>query len=182
MSITMNNNHENTMKNLEQYRKEPGFTVPDGYYDDLYEKMMGRIAVEHHKSKNNKKYFWFSIGGSAVAATIALLVTVTILNQNIPTDYVAGNITKTLQIEQPTVSNSNSKIVQTIELTPTPELNEVQEIGTGSSKIIKNTTVASSNKENIVDIEDPVYEFYAEDARSDQFQEALMDLECYYEF
>lgn len=182
MSITMNNNPENTMKKLEEYRKEPGFTVPDGYYDDLYEKMMGRVAMEHQKTKNNKKYFRFSIGGSAVAATIALFVTITILNQNNPSDFVADTEKITPKIEKTTSTISEPTLAQTSDNTINSEDFDTSKSGTGTSKSAIKTNSASTYTEKSVDLEDPVLEFYAEDARSDQFQEALMDLECYYEF
>lgn len=182
MSITMNNNPENTMKKLEEYRKEPGFTVPDGYYDDLYEKMMSRVAIEHHKSNNQKRVFRFSMFGSAAAAAIALLVTVTILNQNNPSDFVADTERIAPKIEQTTTVNSETTVAQTSDNTINSEDFDIPKSGTGTSKSAIKTNSASTYTEKSVDLEDPVLEFYAEDARSDQFQEALMDLECYYEF
>lgn len=178
----MNNNHENTMKKLEEYRKEPGFTVPDGYYDDLYEKMMSRIAVEHHKTNNHKKFFRFSMVGSAAAAVVAFVVTISFLNQNPSTNLVVDNLTNTTQVEQITPEKSNSVNIQSSEEIQTPEVLNIVEVSSGSSKIALKSTSVSTYSDNNVDIEDPVLEFYAEDVRSDQFQEALMDLECYYEF
>lgn len=178
----MNNNQENIMKKLEEYRKEPGFTVPDGYYDDLYEKMMGRIAVEHHKTKNQNKVFRFSMFGTAAAAAIALLVTVTILNQNEPTNYVSDIVKTAPNIEQSTISNSETTVAQIPnEVSETKPIN-TENVGNGASKTTKISNSTSTNSDNSIDLEDPVLEFYAEDTRSDQFQEALMDLECYYEF
>jgi hypothetical protein len=178
----MNNNQENIMKKLEEYRKEPGFTVPDGYYDDLYEKMMGRIAVEHHKTKNQNKVFRFSMFGTAAAAAVALLVTVTILNQNEPTNYVSDIVKTAPKIEQSTISNSEITVAQIPnEVSETKSVN-TENVGNGASKTTKISNSTSTNSDNSIDLEDPVLEFYAEDTRSDQFQEALMDLECYYEF
>lgn len=177
-----NNNQKNTMKKLEEYRKEPGFTVPDGYYDDLYEKMMGRVAVEHHKSTNQKRFFRVSIFGSAAAAAIALLVTVTVLNQNDPTNYVAEIAKITPKIEQSSLSNSENSVAQLpLEVSENKSVSD-QKVANGTSKTSKINDTPSTNSDNIIDLEDPVLEFYAEDARSDQFQETLMDLECYYEF
>lgn len=56
----MNNNPENVMKNLESYGKETGFTVPDGYYDDLYQKMMGKVVVEKQKTHHRRQILKFS--------------------------------------------------------------------------------------------------------------------------
>lgn len=178
----MNNNHENTMKKLEEYRKEPGFTVPDGYYDDLYEKMMSRVSVEHHRSNKQKRIFRFSMVGSAAAAAIALLVTVNLLNQNNPTDFVTDVNENISKIEQTSTVPLNTEVAQTTEIISNSEISNKSRNGNGTSKSVNKPTNVSTYTNNSVDIEDPVLEFYEEDARSDQFQEALMDLECYYEF
>ncbi|PKP19426.1 MAG: hypothetical protein CVU04_06050, partial [Bacteroidetes bacterium HGW-Bacteroidetes-20] len=84
--------------------------------------------------------------------------------------------------EQITPEKSNSGNAQSSEKIQKPEVMNTIEVSSGSSKIAKKSTLVSTYSDNNVDIEDPVLEFYAEDVRSDQFQEVLMDLECYYEF
>lgn len=185
MSIIMNNNPENVMKNLESYGKETGFTFPDGYYDDLYQKMMGKVSVEKHKITHRKQLIRFSIVSGA-AATIALFITLNIIFKSDDIQPLINSeafVTKMEDkvnpnnISAPTITENNSHNVNSQEVKKTEKRsqstsksNKSASIAAKYDKMTDETTVFS------------VVEFYEDDARSDEFQETLMDLECYYDF
>jgi hypothetical protein len=182
----MNNNPENIMKKLESYGKETGFTVPDGYYDDLYTKMMGKIAVEKQKTTHRKQLLRFSLVSGA-AATVALLITLNfILNTSdvqplSQPNPLMGKVKDSLHLNSPSapvyaensaIDASSSTDAEQRETKPsaTPAKEKSASTSKATEKLTDETTVLS------------VMEFYEEDARSDEFTETLMDLECYYDF
>ena len=182
----MNNNPENIMKKLESYGKETGFTVPDGYYDDLYSKMMGKIAVEKQKTTHRKQLLRFSLVSGA-AATVALLITLNfILNTSdvqplSQPNPLMGKVKDSLHL------NSTSAPVyaenRAIEAT-SPSVAEQPEATTNVAPPKERNASTSKPAEKLTDETTvlSVMEFYEEDARSDEFTETLMDLECYYDF
>ena len=173
------------MKKLEEYRKEPGFTSPEGYYDDLYNKMMERVTSENIKTNNHKKILWFSIMGTAAAAAIAVFVTFTFLHQNNQTDTFAEAKTSILHVDQESIEESPIMVADLSQITEIEfKAKPIQSVDQRSKAKNKSSSYLSNTETSIVG-EDPLYsvlEFYEDDLLSDQFQEALMDLECYYEF
>lgn len=182
----MNNNPENIMKKLESYGKEAGFTVPDGYYDDLYQKMMGKIAVEKQKTTHRKQLLRFSLVSGA-AATVALLITLNfILNtSNVQPlsqpNPLMGKVKDSLHL----TTTSTPVFAENSSLKASDDVVEDQPKTTPKTAPVKERDASTSKKVEKMTDETTVLsvmEFYEEDARSDEFTETLMDLECYYDF
>lgn len=181
----MNDNHENTMKKLEEYRKEPGFTSPEGYYDDLYTKMMERVSFENVKTNNHNRFLWISLVGGAAAAAVALLVTFTLFNQDTPSETLAETKTPILLSEQAEIEDNTLAVAIVSQIDENEIADKPIASSNRNSQTIRQTISNSSNSEKDLNDEDPLYsvlEFYEDDLLSDQFQEVLMDLECYYDF
>jgi len=169
------------MKNLESIGKEPGFTVPDGYYDELYQKMMGKVAVEKQKTIHRKQILRFSLVTSAAAA-VALFITVTVFLKTDQVNQMANN-NPTIQVVKDSIQVTDQNVLaenqsQTLEesaITEEPVANKSEQ-PTGSNSV--------STYEQLTDLNgvQSVVGFYEDDSHSDQFQETLMDLDFYYDF
>lgn len=180
----MNNNPENVMKNLESYGKETGFTVPDGYYDDLYQKMMGKVVVEKQKTHHRRQILKFSLVSGAAAA-VALFITLNIVFKN-------DDLQSLTQPEKMFTKVENPNQPTLAKVTSPSEIEKVQNVANTqvTPEVSKNYSQSNNNSKRSVPKEQltdettvlSVVAFYEEDARTDEFQEALMDLECYYDF
>lgn len=181
----MNNNPEKVMKNLESYGKETGFTVPDGYYDDLYQKMMGKVSVEKHKNSHRKQLIRLSIFSGA-AATIALFITLNIIFKSDDIQPLINSEALVTKMEDKINSNNISTAAFAENNSKNGNIQEVKKTDKRSETTSKSnksaSTAAKYNKMTDETTVLSVVEFYEDDARSDEFQETLMDLECYYDF
>ncbi|HPE40166.1 MAG TPA: hypothetical protein PLI77_03660, partial [Bacteroidales bacterium] len=170
---------------LESYGKETGFTVPDGYYDDLYQKMMGKVVVEKQKSHHRRQILRFSMVSGAAAA-VALFITINIVFKNDDLQTFTQPEKMFSQVEmnsQPVLTDVTQTAEIETEHAPIIEEKKNFEVNINNTKT-NNISKSSGKNEHFTDETTvlSIVEFYEDDARSDEFQETLMDLECYYDF
>jgi hypothetical protein len=175
-------NNLKTMKSLESFGKETGFTVPDGYYDELYHKMMGKVAVEKQKTIHKKQILRFSLVSSAAAA-VTLLITVNVIFKNGSDNSISNDNHVIAVVNDSSNVNRSAPMIAINQMDEPEQTQKVSNIS--SSKVYSEQSgsqVAKYDKPTDEASVLSVMEFYEDDARSDQFQETLMDLECYYDF
>ena len=179
--------------NIEKYRKQSDFTAPEGYYGELYEKMMKKVAKSERTNLFTRRTFLYSVIGGAIAAAIALLV---VFNLSIFTTHdpqpqptpllVAEENREISDLPPATTTNTttiieeeeNSQILMAANKTSSPK------VRSSVAKSDKNQQI-SDNTEAPIQLDDLSYsviEFYNDAALDNLFQETMMDLECYVDF
>ena len=169
------------MKNLESIGKDTGFTVPDGYYDELFQKMMGKVAVEKQKTIHRRQILRFSLVTSAAAA-VALLITVNVFLKTDQVNQMASN-NPTIQVVKDSIQVTDQNVLAE------NQTQTIEEVAIAEKPVAKKTeqpvgSNSVSSYEQLTDLNgvQSVLGFYEDDAHSDQFQETLMDLDFYYDF
>lgn len=175
--------------NIDKYRKRSDFTAPEGYYEELYEKMMNKIAKKEKTILFTRRSLLYSLVGGAIAAAVALLI---VFNLSIFTTHNPQPQTQTtpLLLVEETRETPEVNTITIIERQESAQVlladnksssSKAEDRSTQSDK----TLLISDNEEEPVRLDDLSYsviEFYNDAALDNLFQETMMDLECYVDF
>ncbi len=175
--------------NIDKYRKQSDFTAPEGYYEELYEKMMNKIAKKGKTILFTRRSLLYSLVGGAIAAAVALLI---VFNLSIFTTHNPQTQTQTTPLllveetgETPEVNTTTiverQESAQVLLADNKSSSSKAEDRSTQSDK----TLLISDNEEEPVRLDDLSYsviEFYNDAALDNLFQETMMDLECYVDF
>lgn len=175
--------------NIDKYRKQSDFTAPEGYYEELYEKMMNKIAKKEKTILFTRRSLLYSLVGGAIAAAVALLI---VFNLSIFTTHNPQTQTQTTPLllveetgETPEVNTTTiverQESAQVLLADNKSSSSKAEDRSTQSDK----TLLISDNEEEPVRLDDLSYsviEFYNDAALDNLFQETMMDLECYVDF
>lgn len=175
--------------NIDKYRKQSDFTAPEGYYEELYEKMMNKIAKKEKNILFTRRSFIYSVIGGAIAAAVALLI---VFNLSIfTTNDSQPQATPLLVAEDNRENSEDQTTITTIMEEQESPHSLLADNRSNSSKERNRTTqsnIASTISDNIetpLQLDDASYaaiEFYNDAALDNLFQETMMDLECYIDF
>lgn len=175
--------------NIDKYRKQSDFTAPESYYEELYEKMMNKIAKKEKTILFTRRSLLYSLVGGAIAAAVALLI---VFNLSIFTTHNPQPQTQTtpLLLVEETRETPEVNTITIIERQESAQVlladnksssSKAEDRSTQSDK----TLLISDNEEEPVRLDDLSYsviEFYNDAALDNLFQETMMDLECYVDF
>lgn len=177
--------------NIDKYRKQSDFTAPEGYYEELYEKMMNKIAKKEKTILFTRRSLLYSLVGGTIAAAVALLIVfnLSIFTTHNPQPQPQTQTTPLLLVEEtgetPEVNTTTiierQESAQVLLADNKSSSSKAEDRSTQSDK----TLLISDNEEEPVRLDDLSYsviEFYNDAALDNLFQETMMDLECYVDF
>jgi hypothetical protein len=159
------------MDTLQKYKEKPLYEVPEHFFEQFQHDVMQRVADEEKRQKTFRR--WISAAG--VAASFALIFTLSYFifvnrNANEPF-YVHENMAH----PEDSILNfdSNSLADAKINIVEEP----IESIETQETVFTKDPPADA--KESIVY---RAVDFYLDDYETNNFCEAMYDLECYYDY
>jgi hypothetical protein len=158
------------MDTLQHYKDKPLYEVPEHYFEQFQHDVMQRVTKVEKQQKTFRKW----ISAASVAASIALIVTLSVflfVNRNDNEHfYVYQEIAlpedSILSFDSNQLADANINVEDSIEAA---ELSE--------TSFLKDPPVDA--KETIVY---RAVDYYIDDYDTNNFCEAMYDLECYYDY
>jgi hypothetical protein len=161
------------MDTLQKYKEKPLYEVPEHFFEQLQNNVMHRVAQVEKQQKTFRKW----ISAISVAASFAIIVTLSVFlffnRDTNPHFYVHEDIT---QHEDSIFSFDSNPLAAApnIIADASEESFDTQEPVSAKPSVSENDA-----KESIVY---RAVDYYIDDYETNNFYEAMYDLECYYDY
>lgn len=167
------------MSELDKYKKQNPFTVPEGFFENFRGEVMETIRREEKRRLFRRRVAFLS----SAAAVVVMLLVVSLFWKTAPADELVANATPTTSVVDIQDNSQISEITKNENVTSTPEQKALIAENQTTTKPVRTVTPPSHKveTERNGEITSSIMEEYSEELEQELYCDALLDLDLYLE-